>query len=186
MSFRNKIYIVVILLIAITAYFLYKEIISKSLNSSEVQLSVNDSVNSSLREKVLSQIISNDSGKSTPKVKAGKVSLIVYYFHATARCKECINIENFTKEIVESEFTKEKKTVKMTFRSLNIEDSANEHYIKDFKLDVSTVILSKLINNKQVSWRNLDHVWKYADDKPLFLKYVKEGIKDFLSWEDEI
>ena len=97
-----------------------------------------------------------------------------------ARCNECINIEDFTKEIVEKEFSKEKKSVKMIFRPLNIEDSVNDHYIDDFKLDVSTVILSKVINNKQVGWKNLEHVWKYADDKPLFFKYVKNGIKDFL------
>lgn len=195
MNFRSTFYIFVVLLIAVIIYFL-----SKGLNNSPQNLSsisVNDSLNalnsSIADENVPGQNLKPDSGTTVKhdeavedKAKKDNIKLIVYYFHATARCKECINIENFTKEIVETEFTKEKKSVKMIFRPLNIEDSVNEHYINDFNLDVSTVILSKLINNKQVGWKNLEHVWKYADDKPLFFKYVKDGIKDFLSKKEEI
>jgi len=195
MNFRNIIYIFVVLLIAVIVYFLYSGINNSPQNLSSI--SVNDSANTSDSsisvENVPGKNLRPDSGKTVKhdeaeqnKAKKDNIKLIVYYFHATARCKECINIEYFTKEIVETEFTKENKSVKMIFRPLNIEDSVNEHFINDFRLDVSTVILSKLINNKQVMWKNLEHVWKYADDKPLFFKYVKDGIKEFLSKKEEI
>jgi hypothetical protein len=175
MRFKNSILITASLLIIVILYFLFKGI--NYLSTCSVNLSEN--VNNS---------IEIADSLHAGKIKAGKedTSLIVYYFHATARCKECINIENFTKEIVESEFAKEKRTGKMIFRSLNIEDSVNEHYINDFNLDVSTVILSKLVNNKQVGWKNLEHVWKYADDKELFFKYVKSGIKEFINEKEKI
>lgn len=195
MNFRSTIYIFVVLLIALIVYFLYKGLNNSPMNPSFI--SVNDSVNtfdSSISvENVPGQNLKLDSGKTVRhdeaeqnKVKKDNIKLIVYYFHATARCKECINIENFTKEIVETDFIKEKKSVKMIFRPLNIEDSVNEHYINDFNLDVSTVILSKLINNKQDKWKNLEHVWKYADNKQLFFKYVKDGIKEFIRQKKEI
>ena len=187
MSFKNTIFIAVFLLAAVVVYFLYKDINDSSQISLNPSVSIGDSVKISIpsesKENIIPEIIKHDSDKNIIPIETRKeddVMLIVYYFHATARCTECINIENFTKEIVEKEFSKEKKSVKMIFRPLNIEDSVNEHYIDDFKLDVSTVILSKVINNKQVGWKNLEHVWKYADDKPLFFKYVKNGIKDFL------
>ena len=191
MNLRKTIYIFVMLLIAVMVYFLYKGINYSSQNSPGLTVTANDSVktddSSKLEGNIPSQNVTHDSDKNITqynirqeKENKDEVKLIVYYFHATARCTECINIENFTKEIVEKEFSKEKKSVKMIFRPLNIEDSVNDHYIDDFKLDVSTVILSKVINNKQVGWKNLEHVWKYADDKPLFFKYVKNGIKDFL------
>jgi len=194
MNLKKTIYIAVILLMAVMVYFLYKGINNTTQNISPV--SISDSVktrdSSKPGENTSSHNNNNDSDKvvkhneaEKDEVKKDDVKLIVLYFHATARCTECINIENFTKEIVEKEFSKEKKSVKMTFLSLNIEDSLNEHYINDFKLDVSTVILSKVINHKQVSWKNLEHVWKYADDKELFFKYIKIGIKEFLSQKEE-
>ena len=192
MSFKNTIFISFFLLAAVVVYFLYKDINDSSQISLNPSVSIGDSVKistpSESKENIIPEIIKHDSDKNIIPIETRKeddVMLIVYYFHATARCTECINIENFTKEILETEFTKEKKSVKITFRPLNIEDSVNEHYIDDFKLDVSTVILSKVINNKQVSWKNLEHVWKYADDKQLFFKYVRKGINDFLNQKDE-
>ena len=192
MSFKNTIFISFFLLAAVVVYFLYKDINDSSQISLNPSVSIGDSVKISIpsesKENIIPEIIKHDSDKNIIPIETRKeddVMLIVYYFHATARCTECINIENFTKEILETEFTKEKKSIKMIFFPLNIEDSANEHYINDFKLDVSTVILSKVINNKQVSWKNLEHVWKYADDKQLFFKYVRKGINDFLNQKDE-
>jgi hypothetical protein len=171
MSFKNTIFIAVFLLAAVIVYFLYKDISNSSQNSLNPSLSISDSVITSnpseSKENIIPEIIKHDSDKIIIAVETGKeddVMLIVYYFHATARCTECIN---------------------MIFLPLNIEDSANEHYINDFQLDVSTVILSKVINNKQVRWKNLEHVWKYADDKQLFFKYVRKGINDFLNQKDE-
>lgn len=170
MKFKKSILITVFLLVVVIVYSLLKGINYFSTGSVNLLGKINDS------EETVDML-------RTGKIEAGseETTLIVFYFHATARCKECINIENFTREIVEKEFPKEKMSVKMIFRSLNIEDSDNEHYINDFNLVVSTVILSKLEDNKQVGWKNLEHVWKYADDKPLFFKYVKDGIKEFLS-----
>jgi hypothetical protein len=184
MNLKKTVYIVIILLISVIAYFVYRGIIYIPQSSPDLSLSVLDfTANDSLvpGRDIPSQNVMQDT-ESITRDEAGKkenVRLIVYYFHATARCTECINIENFTKEVVEKGLFEEKKSVKMTFHSLNIEDSVNEHYINDFEFDVSTVILSKLINNKCVSWKNLEHVWKYADNKILFFKYVKNGIKIF-------
>lgn len=118
--------------------------------------------------------------KDTSSVKKDKIKVIAYYFHATARCPSCINIENFTEEIIKNQFAKEKKQGLITFRQLNIEDSVNEHYIEDYKLEFSAVILAKYVNNKQVKWKNLEHVWRYSNEKEDFFKYMKIEIKEFL------
>lgn len=123
--------------------------------------------------------------KDTSAVKKNKVKIIAYYFHPTARCPSCINIENFTREVVETMFKKENKSGLISFKQLNIEDSLNEHYIDDYKLEFSSVILAKFINNKQVKWKNLEHVWKYSGDKDSFFKYMKIEIKDFIKEKEE-
>jgi len=126
-----------------------------------------------------------DSSSLKPE-KKDKVQLIAYYFHATARCPSCINIENFTEEVINTSFAKENKEGLISFRQLNIEDSVNEHYINDYKLEFSSVILAKYINNKQVKWKNLEHVWKFSSEKENFFKYMKIEIKDFLKEKEKL
>lgn len=118
--------------------------------------------------------------KDSSSLKKKNIKIIAYYFHPTARCPSCINIENFTKEVIETEFSKENNKRLISFKQLNIDDSVNEHYIEDYKLENSSVILARYVDNKQVNWKNLEHVWKYAMDKESFFKYMKIEIKDFL------
>jgi hypothetical protein len=113
-------------------------------------------------------------------LKKEKVKIIVYYFHPTARCPSCINIENFTNEVVNKVFINEKKNGLLSFVEKNIEDSANEHYIGDYNLQFSSVILAKFVNNKQVKWKNLEDVWKFANIKEASLIYLKTEIKKFI------
>jgi len=134
-------------------------------------------------------IIPNEESKKqkdTISIKKENIKVIAYYFHPTARCPACINIENFTEEVIRTVFTKENKMGLITFTQLNIEDSVNEHYIDDYKLENSSVILAKFVNKEQVTWKNLEHVWKYAGDKESFFKYMKIEIKDFLKDKDGV
>jgi hypothetical protein len=125
----------------------------------------------------------NDINDTKRKHFEPVMTVIVYYFHPTARCESCINIENFTKEVIETQFVKERKKGIIVFCALNIEDPVNEHYINDYKLEYSTVILAKFINKKQIKWKNLEHVWKFANDKNSFFAYAKMEIKEFLKEE---
>jgi hypothetical protein len=142
----------------------------------------NDLTDSIPKVKIKNEI---DSSSLKPE-KKDKVQLIAYYFHATARCPSCINIENFTEEVINTSFAKENKEGLISFRQLNIEDSVNEHYINDYKLEFSSVILTKYVNGRQVKWKNLEHVWKFSSEKENFFKYMKIEIKDFLKEKEKL
>lgn len=148
----------------------------------------NDTSSNASVEKFTSKDVKPEIKKQndTSAIKKENIKVIAYYFHPTARCPSCINIENFTEEVIKTIFVKENKSGLISFRSLNIEDSLNEHYIDDYKLENSSVILAGFVNNKQVKWKNLEHVWKYAMDKESFLKYMKIEIKDFLKDKDGV
>jgi hypothetical protein len=113
-------------------------------------------------------------------VKPQSKKIIVYYFHPTARCSTCINIENFTQETVESKFRKEQKDKTLFFKSVNIEDSLNEHFVKDFNLTSSSVILVKYEGKKRTGWKNLEKVWALEKDKEKFSIYIKIELQQFL------
>ena len=102
------------------------------------------------------------------------VKYVAYYFHPTARCEACLNLEAFTKELLETKFSKDG----FVYKSLNIEEKENEHYRKDFELLFSSVIIE---NSGSKKWMNLDSVWSYTDDKDKFFKYAEREINNFIN-----
>jgi len=125
--------------------------------------------------------ISNEKlpAKDTTKKQINK-KVIVYYFHPTARCVTCLNIENYTHETVDSKFLKEQKDKILYFRSVNIEDSLNEHFVNDFKLTSSSVILVMYEGKKETGWKNLEKVWALEKDRESFSLYIKIELQQFL------
>jgi hypothetical protein len=86
--------------------------------------------------------------------------LVVYYFHGNQRCSNCLKIEAYTKEAIDS--------------------NANKHYRDDYQLYTKSVILSDLHNGKEVRWKNLDKVWEYLGDKAAFKNYIREEVAAYL------
>ncbi len=105
------------------------------------------------------------------------ITYTVYYFHPTARCESCINIENFTKELVTTKYS---TPIAMKYLALNIEDSENEHFKKDFNLKFSSVVIAKSKKGEIEKYKNLDSIWTYSDNKFNFFKYADSEIQSFL------
>lgn len=117
------------------------------------------------------------SCKPEEKKTENGTSYILYYFHPTARCESCINIENFTKELIEEKY---KINPEIKFIALNIEDKQNEHFRKDYNLLFSSVILTKQKNAKEEKFKNLDSIWTYSNSKEGFIKYTDSEIQEFV------
>ncbi len=101
----------------------------------------------------------------------------VYYFHPSARCESCINIENFTRELVTTKYS---SPLPMKFESLNIDDDGNAHFKKDFNLKFSSVVITKYSKGQVEKYRNLDSIWSYSDNKFDYFRYADSEFKEFL------
>ena len=117
----------------------------------------------------------NLSGNSQSSSK-----IVVYYFYGQFRCHSCMRIEELTRKAVQKEFQKELASGAMVFQPVNIDVPGNEHFIEDYKLATRSVILSKMVNGKQMSWKNLPMVWNYLDDENAFIEYVQTEVKNFM------
>ncbi len=106
-----------------------------------------------------------------------------YYFHWTARCKTCLKIEKYTKEVFDSNFAEFLTSGEITWQAVNVEEPANEHFVKDYKLTSSSLVLVNMYNEKQTEWKNLKRVWKLAGDKAAFITYVRDETRDYLQGE---
>lgn len=104
-------------------------------------------------------------------VSADTVS--VTYFHGSKRCKTCMDIEARTKAAVEAAFASEIADGRVLFRSVNIEEAANAHYVKDYGLTFSTVVVSRGDIHER-----LDNVWQLVRGAPdTFAKNITDAVR---------
>jgi uncharacterized C2H2 Zn-finger protein len=108
----------------------------------------------------------------------GKV--LVYYFHGSMRCPTCHKLEQYSKEAIESNFKNELASGRLEFKAVNVEEKDNEHYIKDYNLYTKSLVLSKIMNGKEVDSKNLEKIWEYVGNKQKFLDYVTKATREFL------
>jgi hypothetical protein len=116
------------------------------------------------------------------KVQASlqKSKVVAYYFHGTARCVTCRDIESYTKEAIETGFPEAIKTERLEFRAVNVDEPQNEHFVQNYQLSASSVVVARFTNGEQADWKNLQLVWELVPDHDAFMVYVQEEIKSFL------
>ncbi len=107
--------------------------------------------------------------------------VVAYYFHTTMRCVTCKMIEDFSRVALVSGFPDEIKNGRLEFKAVNVDEPANQHYLKDYRLITRSLVLVRFVGDKQEKWKTLERVWDFVDKKEEFEKYVKEETKNFLA-----
>ena len=69
--------------------------------------------------------------------------MVVYYCHGNQRCFTCNKIEELTKQAIEAKYAKELVDGSVVFKSVNVEEPANEHFVKEFQLTTRSVVMQK-------------------------------------------
>ncbi|SYZ74736.1 Redox-active disulfide protein 2 [Candidatus Zixiibacteriota bacterium] len=106
--------------------------------------------------------------------------VIAYYFHGTRRCSNCIKIEKYTHEAIDSAFSDALKDGHLVWRVLNTDEDSNAHFVDDYQLYTKSVVLVDLHHGKQVRWKNLEKVWEHLDDESAFKQYIRDEAALFL------
>lgn len=103
-------------------------------------------------------------------VPAQKDVLTVYYFHGTQRCMTCNKIEQMAREAIHTKFAEAMDNGQIVFRSVNVDEAANEHFIRDFQLVTRTVVMEK--NGKHETF---DAVWTLVREPDKFTTYLQDS-----------
>jgi hypothetical protein len=106
---------------------------------------------------------------------------VVYYFHGNARCATCKTIEAYADEAVHAAFAAELEDGTLQWRVVNIDETANRHFIEDFQLVTRSVVLAEYRDGEVVRYENLDQVWRLVRDKGRFVSYVQDETREFLA-----
>jgi hypothetical protein len=118
-----------------------------------------------------------DQRTTEPAPASGPV--IAYYFHGTMRCPTCLKIERLARESIDTVFTRDKVAGLLEWRSVNYDEEANEHFVSDYALSASALVLVRPAA-KPPSWQKLDRAWELVDDEPAFRAYVAEAVAGIL------
>lgn len=106
--------------------------------------------------------------------------VVAFYFHGNARCYTCKMIEAYTKEAIDTGFSDALQNKSLSMRTVNVEEVWNEHYIQDFQLSNRSVVLVRYEGGKQISWKRLDQVWSFVQDKSAFIQFMQQEVRSLL------
>ncbi len=102
--------------------------------------------------------------------------IVVVNFHPATRCNACREIGTEAQAVVEGGFGAELKSGAMHWRVINFEVYANKHFIKDYGLTTSTIVVVRRKDGRDVEWRRLDAVWDHLFEGPAMRAYLQEQI----------
>jgi hypothetical protein len=126
---------------------------------------------------------SGDAGteSAVDTAAAGKATdVVLYYFHGTRRCNTCRSIEAYAQQAVEGMFNDALQSGTLKWTVLNTDESENAHFVKDFGLVSSSLVVVELDGGEVVRHEILQDAWTLVRDKPRFIAYVQSSVGEYL------
>ena len=99
--------------------------------------------------------------------------LIAYYFHRTQRCGTCLNMEAYAEEALREGLADAFESGEVEWRAVNVEEPENEHFVGEYELTSSALVMVLLENGEQKQSKNLERVWELVGDEQGFKDYVR-------------
>jgi hypothetical protein len=106
--------------------------------------------------------------------------LVAYYFHRTQRCRTCLTIEAYAKDVLREELADAFKSGELEWRAVNVEEPQHEHFVEEYGLTASALVMVLLENSKQKRWKDLGRVWELVRDEGDFKEYVRDEAMAYL------
>ena len=92
----------------------------------------------------------------------------------------CRTIEAYTKEAIDTGFPEALKDDRLEWQVIDVDEPANEHFIRDFQLVTRSVVIEEIADGKRTRWKNLQRVWELVRSKGVFLKYIQDETRAYL------
>ena len=103
--------------------------------------------------------------------------VILYYFHRTARCDNCLRFEAYTDSLVHAAFQPELTEGVLEWHVVNLDENGNESFVGRYALEGITLLSSIVRGGEEQAWRPLDSIWWLVDDRQAFADYVATEIE---------
>ncbi|MCX7014453.1 MAG: nitrophenyl compound nitroreductase subunit ArsF family protein [Candidatus Sumerlaeota bacterium] len=108
---------------------------------------------------------------------ATQAAVLVQYFHVTARCETCNNMENYARDALQTAFPDEWRDARIQWRSLDYTEPRNEDLAARYHLDCNSLVVSSLRGGVEVGWKKLDRIWDLVGDRAAYERYVQDEVR---------
>lgn len=119
-----------------------------------------------------------------PSVQEPRRFVLATYFHNTARCPTCLAIERDSRAALQAAFAAEFASGKLVWRTVNMEDKGNDHYVTDYKLPCPSLVIAEMKGERELRFKLLGETWNLIHgDSKRFSSYVTSEVE---AWLEEI
>lgn len=108
---------------------------------------------------------------------------VVYSFHGAVRCEACSRMEAWSRELAQREFSRELSAGTLRWQSMDFDAPANRHFVDDFKIVASTVVVEARRAGRPVRFRNLQKSLRLTEDRAAFENLLRDEIHAALEGE---
>jgi len=107
--------------------------------------------------------------------------LEIIHFHGTHQCYSCKTVGAYAEETVNTYFSDELKSGKITFQHINAELPENYELAKKYEVKSASLWIGAYYKDGSFSKQEDTNVWYKIDNKTDFMNYLKEVIEKKLS-----
>lgn len=100
----------------------------------------------------------------------------VFLFHGTNRCYSCITAGEYTKKILENNFSQELGSGKIEFREINVDLDENKALANKFRAAGTSFFINSIIDN-QDNIKEDTQIWRLVANEESFTDYLVEKLK---------
>ena len=122
-----------------------------------------------------------DPDTSLPAVPEDGHVIVAYYFYTTLRCENCLRIESWSKEALDSVFVEQQSAGLLWWRPLNTDLPQYAHFTTDYNLERKSLVITEFKDGTRVRWKKCESVWDLFEDKPAFVAYVQAEVREYLT-----
>lgn len=121
------------------------------------------------------------SGTSEARLTLPEYGIAVVNFHVTTRCNACREIGTEAKTTVDDSFAKNLREGRMSWHVINFEEPAAQHFVTEYGLTTSTIVITRREGGRDVEWQRLDGVWDLLFEGPRMRDYVRQHIMEVMT-----
>lgn len=107
-------------------------------------------------------------------------SIVVYYFHGNRRCRTCMGIQSAITTTIDERFAAETASGALRFQEVNIDQPENSHFVKEFDLGSSSMVVVAKKGEKTIKWENCAQVWPLSHQQAALIDYAEKQIRSYL------
>lgn len=111
--------------------------------------------------------------------------LVLCFFRGKKRCEMCLNMEEFSRDLLQGEFLPDINSGRLVYREINYELPIHQSYVDHFELFTSSIVLYRAKNGKEVEWELIKEVWDKHKDAWTFKKILRNKLRHYLDKSNE-